>query len=999
MLAILIPLLSLQAWYLYEQYRGRQASELRGNSEVARAVAGTLKVFIDDVLHQELAIGLHLTMFPGGLSVEQMNRVLRANKEAFPFVRNFAWVSPRGRIIASSLAKAIGVNVADRQYALQITKGSKWYVSNLLQARTTGEPVFAICRGIRDEKGKLLGIATAVVEAGELSTILRLELSQRGMICILDRKAMLVDCSPKRDLKWKDRNVLSKRPVIRQVMEGKEVAGIFPGFLNEGRRIVVCAPSGIGWTACISRSEYEAMAPIRYKTLQGLIFSLLLTTGILVTAFLLSHIITDPLRRLRQHALDLGSGVRTQPIPLKGPVEFLDLASSFNTMGEKIVNREEELRKSEEKYRELVENANCIIVRMDLNGTLVFLNEFGQRAFGYTEKEVLGRHVVGTIMPETDSAGGDLNSIIADIMRNPEKHAIHENENVGKDGTRLWVLWANRALFDQEGKVCGVLSVGTDITARKSAEESLRKSEAEKAGILGSLRNVAVEYLDAEMRVIWAKSETEQVLGLTPEKLQGGKCYEAIHGFSTPCRGCPVAGTLQTGKPEECEMTTEDGKVLLVSSNPVRDASGKVTSVVNASMDITARKRMEEALRGEISERKQIETMLRLDEARLEALWQLSQMSESSTDQIAEFALEQLVRLTGSQVGWIGFLDEAGAVSTFHVWPPKDLQHPGGSGPARQIFPGGADIFGDAIRERKVVVINDYKEFHAADSPEGHVGLARIMVVPVFENDRGVAIAGVGNKATEYDFSDARELTLLLDGTWKIIQREKAERHLRESESLAAMGRALAAVAHDMKTPLIAIGGFSRLAQKRIKDDASVHDLLEIVVQETGRMERMVKDMLDFSRPLELELSKTDIGRLVAECLTVVEPLAGEKKITLTNGIAPVTLLTASVDYMRIKQALINILTNAIQASQEGEEVIIGCDASRKNLAINVIDFGCGIPPDKKEEIFSPFYTSKKDGTGLGLPIVKKIIEAHRGRIEITDNPEKGTTFRVNIPL
>jgi len=422
--------------------------------------------------------------------------------------------------------------------------------------------------------------------------------------------------------------------------------------------------------------------------------------------------------------------------------------------------------------------------------------------------------------------------------------------------------------------------------------------------------------------------------------------------------------------------------------------------VVHAAMDITGRKRMEETLRAEISERRQVEQMRRLDEARLEALWQLSQMSESSTYQIAEFALEQLVRLTGSEVGWIGFLDETATVLTVHGWPKTAWPSSAGE-KVRQIPVGRTDVFADAIRERRVVVINDYSGPDPISGAflETNPTVVRIMIVPVFEDDRIVAIAGVGNKATEYDPSDARQLTLLMDGMWKIIQREKAEKNLRESESLAAMGRAMAAVAHDMKTPLIAIGGFARLAQKRIEEDSPIQDKLEIVVKETRRMENMVKSMLDFSRPLKLKCSKGDISQLVAECLAIVAPMAKEKKIKLCSRLDSGTPALVNLDFMRMKQVLINLLTNAIQASLEGEDVIIGFDTKGANLLINVIDYGCGIPPDKRQEIFSPFYTSKKEGTGLGLAIVKKIIEAHHGHIEITDNFGKGTTFRVEIPI
>ena len=681
-------------------------------------------------------------------------------------------------------------------------------------------------------------------------------------------------------------------------------------------------------------------------------------------------------------------------------MELQDLSSSFNAMADEIGNREKALRRSEEKYRELVENANCSIIKLNLDGTITFVNEFAQKFFDYTEEEILGRHIVGTIVPETNSAGQDLRALIEDVVHNPDHYARYENENMRKNGDRVWVMWANKALFDEEGKVCGVLGIGTDITARKTAEDALRKSEQDKAAILDSLRYVAVEYLDPEMRVIWTNSATEQVFSLTPEELKGKKCYEAIHGLSEPCTGCTVVKALQTGEPHEGEIAKADGRTWMVSSNPIKDSSGKVTNVVHAAMNITARKLREEALSAEIAERKQVEEMRRFDEARLEALWQLSQMTDSSTYQTTRFALEQLVRLTKSEVGWIGFLDEAETVLTVHSWQETPWQGSAGGSPI-QIEVGKADVFADAIRERRVVVINDYPGPDPGSGAflETNLTVARILIVPVFENDRIVAIAGAGNKATEYDLSDARQLTLLMDGMWKIIQREKAEKDLRESESLAAMGRAMAAVAHDMKTPLIAIGGFACLAQKRINAGSPVQNLLEIVVKETQRMENMVKSMLDFSRPLELECSKGDMGQLLDECLAIVAPMAKEKKIKLCSRLDSGTPPVAYLDFMRMKQVLINLLTNAIQASQVGEDVIIGCDTKGENLLINVIDYGCGIPPDKRQEIFSPFYTSKKEGTGLGLAIVKKIIEAHQGHIEISDNPGKGITFRVEIPI
>ena len=137
------------------------------------------------------------------------------------------------------------------------------------------------------------------------------------------------------------------------------------------------------------------------------------------------------------------------------------------------------LEESERKYRELVENANSIIMRRTADGRITFFNEFAQEFFGYTSQEIVGRNVLGTIVPEADSGGRPLAALIEEIGRHPEAHAANENENVCKDGRRVWVQWTNRALRDARGEVVEILCVGTDATERKRAEEErLRYQES-----------------------------------------------------------------------------------------------------------------------------------------------------------------------------------------------------------------------------------------------------------------------------------------------------------------------------------------------------------------------------------------------------------------------------------------------------------------------------------------------------------------------------------------
>jgi PAS domain S-box-containing protein len=156
----------------------------------------------------------------------------------------------------------------------------------------------------------------------------------------------------------------------------------------------------------------------------------------------------------------------------------------------------ERVRQSERKYRELVENANSIIMRVTPEHTITFFNEYAQRFFGYTLDEVLGRPVIGTLVPEVDSEGRDLREVLRSITATTELHAANENENVCKDGRRVWVHWSNRAIRDGRGQLVEILCVGTDIARR-------REMEAEALRYQARLRELAERLVAAEEEDRW----------------------------------------------------------------------------------------------------------------------------------------------------------------------------------------------------------------------------------------------------------------------------------------------------------------------------------------------------------------------------------------------------------------------------------------------------------------------------------------------------------------
>ena len=163
-------------------------------------------------------------------------------------------------------------------------------------------------------------------------------------------------------------------------------------------------------------------------------------------------------------------------------LSIIRMARSQDTLDSERQRLTEEIaerKQAEDKYRELVENANSIILRMDKEGTVTFFNEFALHFFGYSREEILGHNVVGTIVPETDSAGRDLRAMILDICLHPERYAVNQNENVRRDGTKVWIAWTNKPLANASGEFVEVLCVGSDVTDRKRAEEEKVRLETQ----------------------------------------------------------------------------------------------------------------------------------------------------------------------------------------------------------------------------------------------------------------------------------------------------------------------------------------------------------------------------------------------------------------------------------------------------------------------------------------------------------------------------------------
>lgn len=683
---------------------------------------------------------------------------------------------------------------------------------------------------------------------------------------------------------------------------------------------------------------------------------------------------------------------------------------------------EQALRTSEEKYRTLVESSLDIIFTVTENGVLSSLNPAFEKITGYSAEEWIGKEYTPLIHPDDAK---HLRSRVKRMLRGEELQPA-EMRVITKSGDMRVLEFKSAA--QKLGNSIGLIGTARDITDRKKAEEQVLLQNKFLNTVLESLSHPFYVVDVNDYRVVLANSAAT-----AENPSSAARCFSLFHKDNAPCKGndhkCPLQEIKASRKPLITEHIHYDRdnipRYVEVHGYPILNEQGEVTQIIEYCLDITDRKEMEENLRKahdelelrvqqrtaelaganfalmtEIAERKRIEAALRFDEKRLEALLQLSQKTWESEREIADYVLDQEVKLTGSEIGFVGFLDEEEKYFTLHAWSCEVMQQcEVFQKPAH--FPiERAGIWAEAVKQRKPVIINEYGLANQGKRalPFGHIPLQRFMSIPVFEADRITAVAIVANKPQDYDQSDIRQLTLLMDGMWRLIQRERSVKALKDAERLAGIGRALSSVAHDMKTPLVAIGGFTKLVQSHLSPENPDLAKMQIVLNETDRLEKLVRDMLDFSKPLDLDLSREQISKIIDESLEITKSLA-EKKEVMLEAEPPGPIELVSLDRARIKQALINLLTNAVQASPEGTTVYVRYRQKDRDLFIDIVDCGCGIPAEIRKEIFSPFFTTKREGTGLGLPIVRKIIEAHGGHIEILDNVEGGSIFRITIPI
>lgn len=257
------------------------------------------------------------------------------------------------------------------------------------------------------------------------------------------------------------------------------------------------------------------------------------------------------------------------------------------------------------------------------------------------------------------------------------------------------------------------------------------------------------------------------------------------------------------------------------------------------------------------------------------------------------------------------------------------------------------------------------------------------------------------NQFSIHDFSRLIETVLFMFIAFvlgHLVEKERRRhRELLQAGSFAAMGKAVSEVAHDMKTSLVAIGGLAHHLAKHPEKRQNSQEKLDLIAKEATRLEMMVREMLDFGKELELHPAPTNMNQLVQETVNLADTMARDAGVEVRVE-TDETVNGLSVDGMKIRQLLLNLISNAIQACSPESKVTVTTKRSQDYLLLQVSDEGCGIDVDDRDKIFDPFFTKRKKGTGLGLAIVKRIADAHGADISVENNIPRGTTITISLP-
>ncbi|MFN3467410.1 MAG: ATP-binding protein, partial [Candidatus Brocadiales bacterium] len=574
------------------------------------------------------------------------------------------------------------------------------------------------------------------------------------------------------------------------------------------------------------------------------------------------------------------------------------------------------------------------------------------------------------------------------------------------------------------------MAVLRDITHKKLAEEQIRQ-EKEKLDYVVDVLKIGLCLMDRDKNILWANANLPKVWGLT-ELPRGVTCQDV---FQCTESYCPIAKAFESaeGRYRDIKVLVRGGGRRYIENTaiPLRDEKGEASRVLVLSRDITQREKrlrqlsllreLGQALHGTLNIEKLFNLILTSVTAGQALAFNRAFLFLLNEEKGAVYGKAAVGPSSGEEAAKI-WQDVSQRYPTLEellkeVMEREPLDSPLNVKTRLLAYPLSRDeeIVVRCIKEMRSQVVKE-----AATDPRvsrefrDFLGSKEFVCVPLVVKGVAVGVIVADNLYSGEPISEdhihllnifAGQAALAIENAEtcksleeKIEQLRETQERLCRSERLVAMGEISTYIAHEIRNPLVTIGGFARSIERAKPKEEEVSTASRIIVEEVSRLEKILGNIKDFSKPQEPRKVRVHINTLLEDTCCLTEAYLRERRISLVKNFSaglPPTFLDPS----QIKQVFLNLIKNAAESMEGGGTLTVQTTQEEQYIRADVSDTGQGMAPEVLEKIFTPFFTTKTSGTGVGLVVSQKIIDDHDGKLRVSSIQGRGSTFSILLPI
>ncbi len=589
------------------------------------------------------------------------------------------------------------------------------------------------------------------------------------------------------------------------------------------------------------------------------------------------------------------------------------------------------------------------------------------------------------------------------------------------------------AELKKEGIETAMLFKDTEQSKELNNFEERRRQERRKNDNITDVIGIGLCLLDKELKIIWANKTICNWLDLKESPI-GSCCHDIYHCSEVGTENCPAMNVFQggSGRIIETWITTKEKRRMCVQhvATPITDERGDINNVLMLTIDATESEKvvhrllllqkLGEAMQGTLHLDKLLHLILTCVTSgyafgfNRAMLFLINKEHDVLNGKLAvgpsspEEANQIWQDISSKYTSLKDILDELD--HSYNIDTPFNTMA------KLTVFSlsDGREVVASCVREKKPIIVKD-----AANDPRvteefrNTLGANQFVCVPLITKDEPKGVIVADNIYTGEPITEDLVNTLTMFASQAALAIENAETYKRladkmnqltetqhkliRSEKLAIIGSMASYVAHEIRNPLVNIGGFAKSLSRFKFTDQKIKANIDIILDEVKRLEIILNNITDFSKPPIPEKINVQICEIMENTCTLMENYLQERHVNLYKEYEP-DIPQVLVDPTQMKQVFLNILMNAVESMPNGGDLTVKITTVNKSIKIDIIDTGKGMTKESLKNIFEPFFTTKPHGTGVGMAVSLKIIEDHGGNINAESEWGKGTTMSLTLP-